>query len=465
MNSPRKVHVKSFGCQMNVYDSHRMADTLAPEGYVETASPADADLVILNTCHIREKAVDKLYSEIGRMRELKDAANADGRQMLIAVAGCVAQAEGKEIVRRTDSVDLVVGSQNYHRLPSLLARARGGETIVDTEFPLEDKFDALAQPSPQAIAKRGISAFVTVQEGCDKFCTFCVVPYTRGAEVSRPVHKIIADVERLAASGVREVTLIGQNVNAYHGLDASGAPVALGQLLRRLAGVPGIARLRYMTSHPRDMLSGMCDDLIAAHGDLPALMPYVHLPVQSGSDRMLAAMNRKHTRADYLEAIARLRAARADLAFTSDFIVGFPGETEQDFRDTLALAEEVNFATAYTFMYSSRPGTPAAELAEQVPEAEKAERLQRLQAVITRQWRAFNASFVGKTMDILVEKPGKLTGQLVGRSPYLQSVHVMAQPSLIGSIVKVVITDVGTNTLFGELTQTVRGPAHATLGA
>ena len=465
MNSPRKVHVKSFGCQMNVYDSHRMADTLAPEGYVETASPADADLVILNTCHIREKAVDKLYSEIGRMRELKDAANADGRQMLIAVAGCVAQAEGKEIVRRTDSVDLVVGSQNYHRLPSLLARARGGETIVDTEFPLEDKFDALAQPSPQAIAKRGISAFVTVQEGCDKFCTFCVVPYTRGAEVSRPVHKIIADVERLAASGVREVTLIGQNVNAYHGLDASGAPVALGQLLRRLAGVPGIARLRYMTSHPRDMLSGMCDDLIAAHGDLPALMPYLHLPVQSGSDRMLAAMNRKHTRADYLEAIARLRAARADLAFTSDFIVGFPGETEQDFRDTLALAEEVNFATAYTFMYSSRPGTPAAELAEQVPEAEKAERLQRLQAVITRQWRAFNASFVGKTMDILVEKPGKLTGQLVGRSPYLQSVHVMAQPSLIGSIVKVVITDVGANTLFGELTQTVRGPAHATLGA
>ena len=465
MNSPRKVHVKSFGCQMNVYDSHRMADTLAPEGYVETASPADADLVILNTCHIREKAVDKLYSEIGRMRELKDAANADGRQMLIAVAGCVAQAEGKEIVRRTDSVDLVVGSQNYHRLPSLLARARDGETVVDTEFPLEDKFDALAQPSPQAIAKRGISAFVTVHEGCDKFCTFCVVPYTRGAEVSRPVHKIIADVERLAASGVREVTLIGQNVNDYHGLDASGAPVALGQLLRRLAGVPGIARLRYMTSHPRDMLSGMCDDLIAAHGDLPALMPYVHLPVQSGSDRMLAAMNRKHTRADYLEAIARLRAARADLAFTSDFIVGFPGETEQDFRDTLALAEEVNFATAYTFMYSSRPGTPAAELAEQVPEAEKAERLQRLQAVITRQWRAFNASFVGKTMDILVEKPGKLTGQLVGRSPYLQSVHVMAQPSLIGSIVKVVITDVGTNTLFGELTQTVRGPAHATLGA
>jgi tRNA-2-methylthio-N6-dimethylallyladenosine synthase len=465
MNRPRKVHVKSFGCQMNVYDSNRMADTLAPEGYVETATPGDADLIILNTCHIREKAVDKVYSEIGRMRELKDAAQLEGRQMLIAVAGCVAQAEGREIIRRTDSVDLVVGSQNYHRLPSLLARARDGEKIVDTEFPLEDKFDALAQPSPQAIAKRGISAFVTVQEGCDKFCTFCVVPYTRGGETSRPVEKIIADIEKLAANGVREVTLIGQNVNAYHGLDASGAPVTLGQLLRRIDRVPGIARLRYMTSHPRDMLSSMCDDLIAAHGDLPSLMPYVHLPVQSGSDRILSVMNRKHTRKEYLEAIARLRSARSDLAFTSDFIVGFPGETEQDFRETLAIAEEVNFATAYTFSYSSRPGTPAAALEDQVPEAEKSERLQRLQAVITRQWRAFNASFVGKTMDILVEKPGKLTGQLVGRSPYLQSVHVMAQPSLIGSIVKVVITDLGTNTLFGELTETIRAPAHAIVGA
>jgi tRNA-2-methylthio-N6-dimethylallyladenosine synthase len=465
MNRPRKVHVKSFGCQMNVYDSNRMADTLAPEGYVETATPAEADLVILNTCHIREKAVDKVYSEIGRMRELKDAAELAGRQMLIAVTGCVAQAEGKEIIRRTDSVDLVVGSQNYHRLPGLLARARVGEKIVDTEFPPEDKFDALAQPSPQAIAKRGISAFVTVQEGCDKFCTFCVVPYTRGAEVSRPVAKVVADVERLASNGVREVTLIGQNVNAYHGLGGDGAPVALGQLLRRLAQVPGIARLRYMTSHPRDMLNGMCDDLIAAHRDLPALMPYVHLPVQSGSDRILAAMNRKHTRKEYLEAIARLRGARGDIAFTSDFIVGFPGETEEDFRDTLALAAEVNFATAYTFMYSSRPGTPAATLDDQVPDAEKSERLQRLQAVITRQWRAFNASFIGQTMDILLEKPGKLSGQLVGRSPYLQSVHVMAQSSLIGAIVKVAITDIGTNTLFGTLAETARAPAHATLGA
>ncbi|MFA6265697.1 MAG: tRNA (N6-isopentenyl adenosine(37)-C2)-methylthiotransferase MiaB [Pseudolabrys sp.] len=465
MNRPRKVHVKSFGCQMNVYDSHRMADTLAPEGYVETLLAAEADLVILNTCHIREKAVDKVYSEIGRMRELKDAAELEGRRMLIAVAGCVAQAEGKEIVRRTDSVDVVVGSQNYHKLPGLIARALDGEKIVDTEFPLEDKFDALAQPSPQAIARRGISSFVTVQEGCDKFCTFCVVPYTRGAEISRPVAKVLADVERLAANGVREITLIGQNVNAYHGVDANGEPVTLGALMRRLARVPGIARLRYMTSHPRDMLSGMCDDLIAAHGDLPALMPYVHLPVQAGSDRILAAMNRKHTRKDYMEAIGRLRAARPDIAFTSDFIVGFPGETEADFRETLTLAEDVNFATAYTFMYSVRPGTPAAALEDQVPEPEKYERLQRLQDLITRQWRAFNGSFVGKTLEILVEKPGKLSGQLVGRSPYLQSVHVMAKPSLIGQIVPVVITDVGTNTLFGELAATARAPELVSLGA
>lgn len=465
MNRPRKIHVKSFGCQMNVYDSHRMADTLAPAGYSETALASDADLIILNTCHIREKAVDKLYSEIGRMRELKDAAERQGRHMLIAVAGCVAQAEGEEIVRRADTVDLVVGSQNYHRLPGLIARVLDGEKIVDTEFPIEDRFDALAAPSPQAIAERGISAFVTVQEGCDKFCTFCVVPYTRGAEVSRPVDKIAVDVSRLAAGGVREVTLIGQNVNAYHGLGPDGASWTLGQLLRRLADVPGIMRLRYTTSHPRDMIGGRCDDLIAAHGDLPALMPYVHLPVQSGSDRMLAAMNRKHTRKDYLDAIERLRAARSDLAFTSDFIVGFPGETEADFRDTLSLVDEVGFATAYTFMYSPRPGTPAAGLAAQVPEAEKSERLQRLQAVITRHWRAFNASYLGQTMDVLLEKPGKLSGQLVGRSPYLQSVHVMASPRLIGSIVPVTITDIGTNTLFGALAESARASARVPVGA
>jgi tRNA-2-methylthio-N6-dimethylallyladenosine synthase len=452
MTITRKVHVKSFGCQMNVYDSHRMADTLAPAGYGETAQVADADLIILNTCNIREKAVDKLYSEIGRIRELKEEAAAQGRRMLIAVAGCVAQAEGEEIIRRAGAVDLVVGSQNYHRLPALITRALAGERIVDTEFPADDKFDELAAPRREAIAKRGISAFVTVQEGCDKFCTFCVVPYTRGAEVSRPVEKIVVEVERLAQANVREVTLIGQNVNAYHGQGADGRPATLGRLLRRLAQVPGITRLRYMTSHPCDME----DDLIAAHGDLPALMPYVHLPVQSGSDRILAAMNRRHTRQDYLDVIARLRASRADLAFTSDFIVGFPGETEDDFRATLALVEEVGFATAYSFTYSPRPGTPAAEMGDQVPPGEQAERLQRLQAVITRQWRAFNAQSLGHTVEVLLEKPGKLPGQLVGRTPYLQAVQVMAPPAMIGSLVPATITEIGSNTLFGTFAQVQR---------
>jgi tRNA-2-methylthio-N6-dimethylallyladenosine synthase len=447
MSEPRKVHVKSFGCQMNVYDSNRMADVLAPAGYVETAQMADADLVILNTCNIREKAVDKVYSEIGRVREFKEAAAAEGRNMLIAVAGCVAQAEGKEITRRASAVDLVVGSQNYHRLPGMIERLREGEKIVDTEFPVEDKFDALAQPSRAAIAKRGVTSFVTVQEGCDKFCTFCVVPYTRGAEISRPVAKIVADVEKLADAGVREITLIGQNVNAYHGEASDGRAATLGNLLHRLAEIPGIVRLRYTTSHPLDMK----DDLIEAHRDLPALMPYVHLPVQSGSDRILAAMNRRHTRRDYLDAIAQLRAARADLAFSSDFIVGFPGETEQDFRDTLALVEEVNYAGAYSFAYSPRPGTPAADMENQVPQAESHERLLRLQALITQQWQAFNASFIGKTVDVLLEKPGRLTGQLVGKTPYLQTVQVMARPELIGRVVPVAITGTGTNTLFGDI--------------
>jgi tRNA-2-methylthio-N6-dimethylallyladenosine synthase len=461
MSRTRKVHVKSFGCQMNVYDSHRMADTLVPAGYTETAQPDDADLVILNTCNIREKAAEKVYSEIGRIRVLKDAAAAEGRRMLIVVAGCVAQAEGQEIIHRAGSVDLVVGSQNYHRLPGLIARAQAGEQIVDTEFPLDDKFDALAAPRRKAIRKRGISAFVTVQEGCDKFCTFCVVPYTRGAEVSRPVDKVVAEVERLAEAGVREVTLIGQNVNAYHGQGADGRPSTLGRLLHRLAQVPGIVRLRYMTSHPRDM----DDDLIAAHGDLPALMPYVHLPVQSGSDRILAAMNRRHTRQNYLDVIARLRANRADLVFTSDFIVGFPGETEDDFRSTLTLVEEVGFATAYSFIYSPRPGTPAAEMDVQVPQGEQAERLQRLQAVITRQWRAFNAQFFGRTVEVLLEKPGKLPGQLVGRTPYLQAVQVIAPRAMIGSQVQVAITEIGSNTLFGALTEPVQAPAFAAAGA
>ena len=447
MSKARKVHVKSFGCQMNVYDSHRMADTLAPEGYNETASPEDADLVILNTCHIREKAAEKVYSEIGRIREMKETAARDGRRMLIAVAGCVAQAEGREIIRRAGAVDLVVGSQNYHRLPEMVARAQRGEKVIDTDFPVEDKFDALAAPKRDAIAKRGISAFVTVQEGCDKFCTFCVVPYTRGAEVSRPVEKIVTEVERLANGGVREVTLIGQNVNAYHGPGPDGVASSLGRLLRRLVEVPGILRLRYTTSHPRDM----DDDLVVAHRELPELMPYVHLPVQSGSDRILAAMNRRHTRKDYLDVIARLRAGRTDLAFTSDFIVGFPGETESDFRETLALVDEVGYAGAFSFMYSPRPGTPAAEMEDQIPADVKSERLQRLQAAITRHQRRFNASFTGRTIDVLLEKPGKLPGQLVGRSPYLQAVQVMAPAECVGSVHRVTIDEVGSNSLFGRL--------------
>ncbi len=329
----RKLYVKSYGCQMNVYDSHRMADMLAPEGFVETATPDDADLIILNTCHIREKAAEKVYSELGRMRVLKNDAAREGRRVTVAVAGCVAQAEGAEIIRRAPDVDLVVGPQSYHRLPDMLARAEHGK-VLDTEFPVEGKFDHLAAPSRAAIRKRGVSAFITVQEGCDKFCTFCVVPYTRGAEVSRPVAKIVAEAERLADAGVREITLIGQNVNAYHGEDTNGRASTLGRLMHRLADIPGIARLRYSTSHPCDM----DDSLIAAHRDLPALMPQLHLPVQSGSDRILEAMNRRHTRADYLRSIERVRRARPDVAFSSDFIVGFPGETESDFDDTHAAA-------------------------------------------------------------------------------------------------------------------------------
>ena len=461
MSNSRKVHVKSFGCQMNVYDSHRMADALAPAGYSETAQPDDADLVILNTCNIREKAADKVYSEIGRIRVMKLEAAARGRRMLIAVAGCVAQAEGEEIIRRASAVDLVVGSQNYHRLPDMIARLRDGEKIVDTEFPVEDKFDALAAPTREATGRRGISSFVTVQEGCNKFCTFCVVPYTRGAEVSRPVEKIVAEVARLAQDGVREVTLIGQNVNAYHGEGRDGAAWSLGRLLYRLAEVPGIARLRYTTSHPRDM----DDDLIAAHGDLPALMPYVHLPVQSGSDRILAAMNRKHSRDDYLAAVARLRAARPDIAFSSDFIVGFPGETDADFDDTMRLLDEVGYAGAYSFSYSPRPGTPATELDDQVPADVKLDRLHRLQAEIARHQLTFNTSCVGRTLEVLLEKPGRLSGQLVGKSPYLQSVHVMAPRSMIGAQVAVTITGLGTNTLFGELAGAAAVPELATAGA
>jgi tRNA-2-methylthio-N6-dimethylallyladenosine synthase len=449
MGQARKVHIKSFGCQMNVYDSRRMADTLAVEGFSETARAEDADLVILNTCHIREKAAEKVYSELGRIRRLKETAAREGRRVTIAVAGCVAQAEGREIIRRAPAVDLVFGPQSYHRLPALLARSTHDGSVVDTEFPVEDKFDRLAPPSREATRARGVSAFVTVQEGCDKFCTFCVVPYTRGAEMSRSVSKIVAEVERLADAGVREITLIGQNVNAYHGAGPDGRPWTLGRLLARIAELPRIARLRYTTSHPCDMEPS----LIAAHRDLPSLMPYLHLPVQSGSDHILASMNRRHRRSDYLDVIARMRAARPDAAFSSDFIVGFPGESDEDFEATLSLVDEVGYASAFSFKYSPRPGTPAADMPEQVPEPAKSERLYRLQAAIERQQARFNEQCLGRAFDVLFEKPGRRPGQIVGRSPYLQSVQVLAPRAMIGEIVPVTITEIGSNSLFGALAQ------------
>ncbi|MCB5174789.1 tRNA (N6-isopentenyl adenosine(37)-C2)-methylthiotransferase MiaB [Microvirga lenta] len=441
----KKVFVKSYGCQMNVYDAERMADMLATEGYSETKAMEEADLVILNTCHIREKAAEKVYSELGRVRELKQEREAAGQETRIVVAGCVAQAEGKEILRRQPAVDVVVGPQNYHRLPDLLKKSRS-ERLVDTEFPIEDKFDHLPAPSKAKTISRGVSAFLTIQEGCDKFCTFCVVPYTRGAEVSRPVARILDEAHRLADAGVRELTLIGQNVNAYHGEGPDGAVWSLGRLLRRLAEVPGIARLRYTTSHPRDM----DEELIAAHGDLPALMPYLHLPVQSGSDRILDAMNRKHTGDEYRRLIERIRKVQPDLALSSDFIVGFPGETDQDFEDTMRLVADIGFASSFSFKYSPRPGTPAAEMGEQVAEAVKAERLSRLQNLLETQRQAFNHGTVGQTLDVLLEKPGRHPGQIAGKSPYLQAVQFESDVHRIGEIVTVRIVRAGSNSLFGE---------------
>jgi tRNA-2-methylthio-N6-dimethylallyladenosine synthase len=447
MKLPRKLHIKSYGCQMNVYDAQRMVDTLAPEGFVETASVEEADLVILNTCHIREKASEKVYSELGRLRAVKDEAARHGRQMNIAVAGCVAQAEGSEIIRRAPVVDVVVGPQSYHHLPQLLAQAQRDGRALETEFPVEDKFGFLAPPKPDAIRARGISSFVTVQEGCDKFCTFCVVPYTRGAEVSRPVAKIVDDVARLADNGVREITLIGQNVNAYHGEGPDGRTWSLGALLYHLAEIPGIVRLRYSTSHPRDVE----DTLIEAHRDLPALMPFVHLPVQSGSDRVLAAMNRKHTIADYRRAIDRFRAARQDIAFSSDFIVGFPGETEEDFLATLALVAQIGYAGAYSFKYSPRPGTPAADMRETVSAKEMDERLVRLQELIDSQQSAFNAAAIGNIVDVLFERSARNPGQIVGRTAYLQPAHVMASADIIGQVLPVKVQSLERYSLLGEL--------------
>ena len=439
----KKLYIKTYGCQMNVYDSARMADVLAPLGYAPTESPRGADMVILNTCHIREKAAEKVFSELGRLKPLKDAARRRGGRMVLAVAGCVAQAEGAEILARAPHVDIVLGPQSYHRLPELVAtatRQTGG--VLDTDFPVESKFDHL----PDASVPPGVSSFLTIQEGCDKFCTFCVVPYTRGAEFSRPASDILDEARRQIAAGAREITLLGQNVNAYHGLAPDGGEWGLGRLIRALSELPGIARIRYTTSHPRDV----DDALIEAHRDIPSLMPFLHLPVQSGSDRILAAMNRRHTAADYVRTLERLRRGRPEIAFSSDFIVGYPGESERDFEATLALVREVGFAQSFSFKYSPRPGTPAAGESDQVPDRIKSERLARLQALLEEQQQAFNRGQVGRTLEVLLERPGRHPGQLVGRSPYLQPVHMMAPPHLVGALVPARIVGAEPNSLAGE---------------
>jgi tRNA-2-methylthio-N6-dimethylallyladenosine synthase len=435
----KRLYIKTYGCQMNVYDSERMADVLSPLGYGLTDTPEGADLVVLNTCHIREKATEKVYSELGQIKRLKRAREADGASMTIAVAGCVAQAEGEEIMRRQPAVDLVVGPQAYHQLPELIARAHRarGERLA-ADFAPEDKFDALA---PAGRKPTGVSAFLTVQEGCDKFCTFCVVPYTRGGEWSRPSEAIEAEARALAEQGVREITLLGQNVNAYAGEGGLSA------LIRRLAKIPGLERIRYTTSHPRDM----DEALIAAHAEVAELMPYLHLPVQAGSDRVLKAMNRAHTADSYLRLIETVRAARPDIAISGDFIVGFPGEREADFEATLSLVREVGYASAFSFKYSRRPGTPAAAMPGQVADAVNEARLARLQALLDEQQRAFNAAQAGRTLPVLFEKPGRHAGQLIGRSPYLQAVHATAPDRLVGKIVPVKIADASRNSLAGVL--------------
>ena len=439
MTVQKKLYIKTYGCQMNVYDSERMAEALGGQGYVETDTPDDADMILLNTCHIREKAAEKVYSELGRFKGLK-AAKPD---LKIGVAGCVAQAEGAEIIRRQPMVDLVVGPQSYHRLPELEAKAGQGVKALDTEFPEEDKFEHL-KSRPKAA--RGPTAFLTVQEGCDKFCAFCVVPYTRGAEVSRPVERVLTEARDLVERGVREITLLGQNVNAYHGAGPDGADWSLAQLIWSLNDVDGLERIRFTTSHPNDM----SDDLIAAHGDCAKLMPYLHLPVQAGSDRILKRMNRNHTAESYLRVIDRLRAVRPDILLSGDFIVGFPEETEADFQATLDLIEAVQYGYAYSFKYSTRPGTPAAERA-QVPEDEKTDRLHRLQALITRQQRAAQDAMVGKDVNVLFERDGRQPGQMAGKSDHLHAVHVTDPRAVRGQISRVRITGSGTNSLSGEM--------------
>jgi tRNA-2-methylthio-N6-dimethylallyladenosine synthase len=428
---------------MNVYDSARMADVLAPQGFVVTDSPADADMVILNTCHIREKASEKVFSDLGRLRVLKDGRGSDQAKMMIAVAGCVAQAEGAVITARAPYVDIVLGPQTYHRLPELVARAdRKQGAVIDTEFPAEPKFDFL--PAPRA---EGPTAFLSIQEGCDKFCTFCVVPYTRGAEFSRPVVDVLREARGLVTGGVREITLLGQNVNAYHGEAIDGSTWGLGRLVRALAELDGLARIRYTTSHPRDM----DDDLMAAHRDVPQLMPFLHLPVQSGSDKILTEMNRQHTADDYRRIVDTLRTYRPDMALSSDFIVGFPGETDADFDLTMRLVDNITYAQSFSFKYSKRPGTPATALKSQVPDDVKNQRLGALQAKLDHQLDAFNHSCVGRTMDVLLTHGGRHDGQLVGKSPYLQPVYVTAPVDMIGKVARLTITGVGTYSLGAEL--------------
>jgi tRNA-2-methylthio-N6-dimethylallyladenosine synthase len=448
----KTVHVHSWGCQMNVYDGQRMVDLLAPLGYRPVETPDGADIVILNTCHIREKATEKLFSELGRLKAAKAAKEQDGGRMILAVAGCVAQAEGPVITARARHVDIVVGPQSYHALPELVARASraAGEPILMTEFPIDSKFDSL----PDEASPRGVSAFVTIQEGCDKFCSFCVVPYTRGAEYSRPAADVLTEMRRLARSGVRELTLLGQNVNAYHGVGPDKSDWTLGRLIRAAAEIEGVARLRYTTSHPRDV----DDDLIAAHRDVPQLMPFLHLPVQSGSDRMLVRMNRKHDCAQYLAVVDRLRAARPDLAFSSDFIVGHPGETDRDFRATIDLIRRVGFSQAYSFKYSPRPGTPASAAADQVADTVKGERLAEIQAAILDEQARFNAASAGRVTPVLFDRAGRKPGQLHGRSPHMQSVHVEAPQTLLGQIAPVYIEAARPLSLSGRLAD-VRQPA------
>lgn len=443
--SEKKLYIKSYGCQMNVYDSGRMADILKPLGYTLVESPEGADMVILNTCHIREKADEKVYSDLGRIRAHKD------EKMIIAVAGCVGQAEGPEIMRRAPYVDIVLGPQTYHRLPEMIARAQRsqdkkqgpGRGVLDVEFPVESKFDHL----PQEHTKVGPSAFVVIQEGCDQFCTFCVVPYTRGAEYSRPAQAIYEECSRLCDGGAKEITLLGQNVNAYHGLSPEGKEWGLGKLMAYLATIEGLSRIRYMTSHPRDM----DEELMIAHRDIPQVMPFLHLPVQSGSDRILEAMNRKHTRKYYLDIIEKARGYRPDIGLSSDFIVGFPGESEQDFQDTLDLVKEVGFSQAYSFKYSPRIGTPGALMENQIPEEIKAERLSRLQELLFAQQQVFNDSAIGKTMPVLLDRKGRKEGQYLGKTPYAQSVYVEASARLYGHCVDVKIEKASSSSLTGTV--------------